>query len=107
MSFEVWLPQTFEKDLRPDYQLMLDPRPQQAGSAQQVTQLQHTYEAYLRWASEGPEAVLRRELEAHAERLRHWFAAKQFALRQIVPWANQNYATCDAARVLGGYPCRR
>jgi type VI secretion system protein ImpL len=97
-------PEAFEQDLRPDYQLMLDPRPQQAGSAQQVMQLQYTYEAYLRWASEGPEAVLRRELEAHAERLRRWFAAKQFALGQIVPWANQNYAAVTLQEYWGGIP---
>jgi type VI secretion system protein ImpL len=85
-------PKTIEKELRPDYQLMLDPRPQPSASVEQVTQLQDTYEAYLRWASEGTETVLRRELEAHTERLRYWFATKQFALRQIVPWANQHYA---------------
>ena len=59
-------PETVETDLRPDYQLMLDPKPQQAALPEQETQLQHTYEAYLRWASEGPEAILRRELEGHA-----------------------------------------
>jgi type VI secretion system protein ImpL len=97
-------PEAFENDLRPDYQLMLDPGLQPAGSGQQVTQLQYTYEAYLRWASEGPEAVLRRELEAHAERLRHWFAAKQFALQQIVPWANQHYAPVTPQEYWEGIP---
>jgi type VI secretion system protein ImpL len=97
-------PETLEKDLWPDYQLMLDPKPQQAASGQQVAQLQYTYEAYLRWASEGTEAALRRELEAHAERLRHWFAAKQFALLQIVPWANQNYAPVTLQEYWGGIP---
>src|SRR5215510_11038831 len=85
-------PETFEKDVQPDYQLMLDLRPQSAASVEKVTQLQYTYEAYLRWASEGTENVLYGEREAHAERLRSWFAAKQFALQQIVPWANKNYA---------------
>ena len=97
-------PETIEKDLRPDYQLMLDPRPQQAALAEQVTQLQHTYEAYLRWAAEGTEDVLRRELEAHADRLRHWFAAKQFALQQIVPWANQHYAPVTPQEYWEGIP---
>jgi hypothetical protein len=97
-------PETLDKNLRPDYQLMLDLKPQQAASVQQVTQLQYTYEAYLRWASEGTEAVLRRELEGHAERLRRWFAAKQFALGQIVPWANQNYAAVTLQEYWGGIP---
>jgi len=97
-------PETFEKDLQPDYQLMLDPRPQQATLTEQETQLQHTYEAYLHWASEGPEAVLRRELEAHAERLRNWFAAKQFALQQILPWANQNYSPVTLPEYWEGIP---
>ena len=97
-------PETLEKELGPYYQLMLDPKPQQAASGPQVAQLQYTYEAYLRWASEGTEAVLRQELEAHAERLRHWFAAKQFALRQIVPWANQNYAPVTLQEYWGGIP---
>ena len=97
-------PETIEKDLQPDYQLLLDPRPQQAGLVQQVTRLQYTYEAYLRWASEGTETVLRQELEAHAERLRRWFAAKQFALQQIVPWANQHYAPVTLQEYWGGIP---
>jgi type VI secretion system protein ImpL len=97
-------PEKLEKALKPDYQLMLDPKPQQAASVQQVTQLQYTYEAYVRWAAEGTEDVLRQELEAHAERLRHWFAAKQFALQQIVPWANQNYAPVTLQEYWGGIP---
>ena len=69
-----------------------------------MTRLQYTYEAYLRWASEGTETVLRQELEAHAERLRRWFAAKQFALQQIVPWANQHYAPVTLQEYWGAIP---
>src|SRR5262249_50457426 len=97
-------PETFEKDQQPDYQLMLDPRPPQVALTAQVTQLQQTYEAYLRWASEGPADVLRREREAHAEGLRRWFTAKQVALPQIVPWANQHYASVTPQEYWGGIP---
>jgi type VI secretion system protein ImpL len=83
-------PQTIDQDLQPDYQLMLASGRQQTLAAEHVTRVQETYETYLRWAST-PGDVLRREQETHAERLRGWFSAKQFAPRQILLWVNQRY----------------
>jgi type VI secretion system protein ImpL len=79
-----------DKDLQPDYQLMLDPGQARPPTPSQLTQLQSTYEAYLRWSLTS-EDVLQRELAMHAERLRHWFSAKQFAPRQVLQWASQHY----------------
>lgn len=83
-------PQTIEQDLQPDYQLMLASGRQQVLAAEHVTRVQETYETYLRWAST-PGDVLRQEQATHAERLRSWFSAKQFAPRQILLWVNQRY----------------
>jgi type VI secretion system protein ImpL len=96
-------PEVIEKDLQPDYQLMLEPGRQHTPFPEQVTRLRTTYETYLRWAS-GGEDVLRREQEAHAERLRRWFSARQFAPRQILLWANQHYAPITAQEYWAGLP---
>jgi type VI secretion system protein ImpL len=56
----------------------------------EIAALQNTYEAYLSWAARSEEA-LRQEQAAHADRLRQWFSATQFAPQQILLWANQKY----------------
>jgi type VI secretion system protein ImpL len=84
-------PDPLAPDELPDYQLMLEPAQQRPPAPEQVTMLQQTYEAYLRWSLDAPEG-LRREQAVHAERLQRWFASKQFALSQIEPWVNQQYA---------------
>jgi type VI secretion system protein ImpL len=83
-------PKGIEKDLQPDYQLMLDPARQYPPLQEHVARLRTTYETYLQWAF-GTEEVLQREQEAHAEHLRRWLSARQFALPQILLWANQSY----------------
>src|SRR5262245_17784735 len=77
--------------MQPDYHLMLTAALPRPPSPLEVTALQHTYEAYLSWAT-GSEEVLRQEQATHAERLRQWFSAKQFAPQQILRWANQHYS---------------
>ena len=84
-------PRTLDTEQQPDYRLMFEAGWQKPPSAEQATVLQHTYEAYLRWAADVPE-IVQREQEALANRLRTWFASKQFAPRQILLWANQHYA---------------
>jgi hypothetical protein len=90
-----------EKDMQPDYQLMLDAGGRQPPSPGQVATLRNAYEAYLHWSS-GSEEVLRREQEAHADRLRRWFSARQFAPRQILLWANQNYTPVTSQALWAG-----
>jgi type VI secretion system protein ImpL len=82
---------TLDQESQPDYKLMFEAGWQKPASTEHVTSLQQTYEAYLRWASGSPE-ILQREQEAHANRLRGWFALKQFAPQQILLWTNQRYA---------------
>lgn len=96
-------PDQLTADEQPDYQLMLDPAQQRPPSPEQVTILQQTYEAYLRWSSPTPEG-LRREQEAHVERLQHWFASKQVALSQLLPWINQHYAPITLQTFWEGSP---
>jgi hypothetical protein len=95
-------PDPIEKDMQPDYQLMLDAGGQQRPSPGQVAMLQSTYETYLHWSS-GSEEVLRREQEAHADRLRRWFSSRQFAPRQILLWANQNYTPVTSQALWAGF----
>jgi type VI secretion system protein ImpL len=83
-------PNPIAEDLQPDYRLMLTAGSGTPPPPVKVTALRNTYEAYLSWAA-GLEEVLRQEQAAHAERLRQWFSAKQFAPQQIVRWANQKY----------------
>jgi hypothetical protein len=83
---------TLDQESQPDYKLMFEVGWQKPASTEHVTSLQQTYEAYLRWASGSPE-FLQREQEAHANRLRGWFALKQFAPQQILLWTNQRYAS--------------
>jgi type VI secretion system protein ImpL len=83
-------PHPLAEEMRPDYPLMLTAVLRRPPSAVEVTTLGNTYEAYLAWAV-GSEEVLQQEQAAHAERLRQWFSAKQFAPQQIVRWANQKY----------------
>jgi type VI secretion system protein ImpL len=96
-------PDPIAPDEQPDYQLMLDPVLQRPPSSEQVTMLRQTYEAYLRWSSDTPER-LRQEQEAHAERLQRWFASKQFALSQLLPWINQQYTPVTLQTFWEGLP---
>jgi hypothetical protein len=82
--------------LQPDYQLMADPGRQDPRAADLAPTLRQTYEAYVRWASRTVPEVLRREQEGHTELLRRWFTARQFALPQLLAWANQHYAPVRA-----------
>jgi type VI secretion system protein ImpL len=100
--WEFRCPDPIDKDMRPDYQLMLDTGGQQRPSPGQVATLQNTYETYLHWSS-GSEEVLRREQETHADRLRRWFSSRQFAPRQILLWANQNYAPLSSQALWAGF----
>jgi type VI secretion system protein ImpL len=84
-------PMPVAEDMRPDYRLMLTAASRREPAPAEVVALQNTYEAYLSWAT-GSEEVLQQEQAAHAERLRQWFSAKQFAPQQILRWANQKYA---------------
>jgi type VI secretion system protein ImpL len=86
-----------------DYALMLDPTRQRFFTPEQVSLLQQEYETYLHWAQAVPE-VLRQEQALQAERLRHWFAAKQFAPQQILLWANQHYAAVTLQQYWEGAP---
>jgi type VI secretion system protein ImpL len=81
---------SFGHDVQPDYALMLKARAERPPAAERVALLQRTDEAYLRWSSDTAE-VLRREQDAHSERIRRWFASQQFATDQILRWANQHY----------------
>jgi hypothetical protein len=91
--------------MQPDYRLMLTAGLQQPPSPAQVTALQNTYEAYLYWAA-GDQESLRREQAAHADGLRRWFSAKQFAPQQILLWANQNYPPVTLQAFWKGAPTR-
>jgi type VI secretion system protein ImpL len=84
-------PSLVDAEAQPDYRLMLAPEQPPAPAPEHVALLAQSYEAYLQWAYVAPD-VLQREQQRQAELLRTWFAAKQFALRQILPWANQYYA---------------
>lgn len=77
-------------DLQSDYPHVLA-----STTPAQVSLLHHTDTAYLQWAAQSGD-VLHQEHQAHAERLRRWFAAKQVALNQILPWANTQYAAVTA-----------
>ena len=96
-------PDPIDDDLRPEYQRMLDPGGRLSPAPGQVAMLQNTYETYLHWSSESLEP-LRREQEAHADRLRRWFGSKQFAPRQILLWANQAYAPVTSQTFWEGFP---
>lgn len=96
-------PYPIDEDMQPDYSLMLNPGLPRPPSPAQATTLRHTYEAYLHWAS-GSGAALRREQAAHADQLRVWFSSKQFAPREILLWASQNYAPVSAQRYWEGLP---
>ena len=96
-------PQPIQEDMQPDYRLMLSAASQQAPATEQVAALHNAYEAYLHWAARSAE-VLPREQAAHAERLRQWFSAKQFAPRQILFWASQNYPPVTAQQFWEGLP---
>jgi type VI secretion system protein ImpL len=80
----------------PDYQLMADPGRQDPRAADLAPALRQTYEAYVRWASETVPEALRREQAGHTALLRRWFTARQFALPQVLAWANQHYAPVRA-----------
>jgi type VI secretion system protein ImpL len=98
-------PKPIGEDLQPDYRLMLTAGLQQPPTPALVADLQTTYEAYLSWAV-GSEEVLRQEQTAHADRLRQWFSAKQFAPQQILLWANQTYAPVTLQAFWMGGPSR-
>ena len=98
-------PKPTGEDVQPDYRLMLAAGMRQPPAPAQVATLQTTYEAYLSWAA-ASEAVLRREQAAHADRLRQWFSAKQFAPQQILLWANQNYTPVTLHVFWKGAPSR-
>jgi hypothetical protein len=84
-------PALIEAEMQPDYALMLEPSaPATDPSPQRVALLRQTYEAYLRWAPAAGD-LLHQEQQFHIDLLRRWFSAKQFALQQIIPWANQTY----------------
>ncbi|MDH3602510.1 MAG: type VI secretion system protein, partial [Candidatus Tectomicrobia bacterium] len=84
-------PTPIDAEMQPDYGLMLEPSSQAAPDSQRVAWLRQTYEAYLRWAPASGD-ILQQEQQVQADLLRRWFSSKQFALQQIIPWANQNYA---------------
>ena len=84
-------PTPIDAEMQPDYGLMLTPSSRAASDPQRVALLRQTYEAYLRWAPISGD-ILHQEQQFHADLLRRWFSSKQFALQQIIPWANQNYA---------------
>jgi type VI secretion system protein ImpL len=98
-------PTPMGEDLQPDYRLMLSVGSQQSPSPALVASLQTTYEAYLSWAV-GSDEVLRQEQAAHADRLRQWFSARQFAPQQILLWANQNYPPVTLQAFWKGAPSR-
>lgn len=84
-------PRSIDAEMQPDYGLMLEPSSRVAPDPQRVALLRQTYEAYLRWAPAAGDS-LHQEQQFQADLLRRWFSSKQFALQQIIPWANQNYA---------------
>ena len=98
-------PSPIAEDMQPDYRLMLTAGMRQPPSPVEVAALRNTYEAYLSWAA-GSEEVLRQEQAAHADRLRQWFSAKQFAPQQILLWANQNYPPVTIQAFWKGAPSR-
>ena len=60
-------PDPIDKDVQPEYQRMLDPGGRLSPGPGQVALLQNTYETYIHWALESPDA-LREGARAHAER---------------------------------------
>jgi type VI secretion system protein ImpL len=98
-------PQPTEEDLQPDYRLMLAAGTRQPPTALQINTLRATYEAYLAWAM-GSGEILQQEQTAHADRLRRWFSAKQFAPQQILLWANQQYTPVTLQAFWKGAPSR-
>ena len=98
-------PKPIGEDLQPDYRLMLTAGRQQPPTSPQTQALQVTYEAYLSWAIRSDE-VLHQEQTAHADRLRQWFSAKQFAPQQILLWANQQYTPVTLQAFWKGAPSR-
>jgi type VI secretion system protein ImpL len=88
---------------RPDYGLMLDPAQHTGAAAAQAVLLQHTYEAYVRWAPASAD-LLPQELSSHAARLHRWFSAKDFAPRQVLSWASQHYSAVSLRDFWGGAP---
>jgi type VI secretion system protein ImpL len=94
-------PEPMPQEMRLDYALLLDPIGQRVFATEQAALLQQEYETYLHWAV--PE-VLHQEQALQAERLRHWFAAKQFAPQQILLWANQHYAAVTLQQYWQGAP---
>jgi type VI secretion system protein ImpL len=96
-------PEPLPQEMLLDYTLMLDPTRQRLVTAEQAALLQQEYETYLRWARVRPE-VLRQEQALQAERLRQWFAAKQFAPQQILLWANEHYASVTLQQYWPGAP---
>jgi hypothetical protein len=88
----------------PDYQLMADPGRQDPRAADLAPALRQTYEAYVRWASETVPEALRREQAGHTALLRRWFTARQFALPQVLAWANQHYAPVRVHTYWGRLP---
>jgi type VI secretion system protein ImpL len=98
-------PQPMEDDRQPDYRLMLSAGTRQPSTALQINTLRATYEAYLAWAM-GSGEILQQEQTAHANRLRQWFSAKQFAPQQILLWANQQYAPVTLQAFWKGAPSR-
>ena len=73
-----------------DYARLLAPAALQPPAPEQVTLLQSTDAAYLRWAVAMPE-VLQRRQAAHTERLQQWFASTEFAPAQLLHWANTQH----------------
>jgi len=89
---EVGCPQVLGKDGQPDYRLMM--ASSRLPPQEQVTQLQRTYEAYLRWSS-GSKEALRQEQTAHIDHLQSWISSEPFA-SHLRAWVSQRYPPVTA-----------